>query len=236
MAQHHLAVLVEVLAEADAARARRRAAPRAASLRSVSGGRAQVLAVEVEQVEERSSGSGRVRPAARSACSAAKSEAPLSPSTTSSPSRIASPAGSAARARGDAGAEAVGPVLAAAGEELRLAAADLRLQPVAVELDLVQPGGPRGGVGFSVASAGRHEAGEASAAALRRCGRLAGRGARRRRPPPCGRRSPTSGASSRMSGSSASRGPRRRAPLMSSQFSRFSPRPARPCAPGASGP
>ena len=96
MPQHDLAVLVEVLAEAQqiGRAVQQRRQPVLAGDERLGP---QVLAVEVEKIEEVvAEAVGRF--ADRSACSAEKSEAPPAPSTTSSPSRIAVLQGRAARA------------------------------------------------------------------------------------------------------------------------------------------
>lgn len=64
---------------------------------------------------------------------------PFSPSTTASPSRMALLAGSVATASA-IGWNLARPVIAAAGVDGRLAASQMDLDPVAVELDLVNPG------------------------------------------------------------------------------------------------
>ena len=86
----------------------------------------------------RSSGSGRCRPALRSACSSVKLGMPAVSSTTISPSISAELEPELLQRGGDA-RKPRGPVEPLAREQLDLAAVDARLHAVAVVLDLVHP-------------------------------------------------------------------------------------------------
>ena len=77
-------------------------------------------------------------------------------STTISPSISAASAGSAATAAA-IGLNLFDPVETLAGQQLDLAAGERGLDAIAVELDLVHPGGARRRIGFEPGEAGRHE-------------------------------------------------------------------------------
>ena len=158
MPQHDLAVLVEMLAEAKRlGRAlEQRGQPVLAGEERLG---AQVLAVEVEKVEE----------VVAEAVGAVGGQVRLQRGEVGGAAgafdhELAVEDRGLGRQRRESAAEfrseAAGPVLAAAGQELRLAAADLRLQPVAVELDLVHPAGAVRGLRLEGGERRRDEAGE----------------------------------------------------------------------------
>ena len=133
--------------------------PRQAGLALGQRQRPKVLAVELQQVEGLQDGSRTVP----WRCKASKIATPSAPQTTASPSRVNDCALILAAALAIAGI-ALGPVVAAAGEQahwLALAADD---QPVAVVLDLVHPIGPGRRLGGASRDAGLDEAVGADAA------------------------------------------------------------------------
>ena len=158
MPQHHLAVLLEMLAEAQ------RPVPaiqqgRQPVLARDERHRAEILAVEVEEVEqvvtEAVAAAGREvglqRRKVRGAAGALDDQFAVEDRDLRR---------ERGKRLGDRRAEAIGPVLAAAGQQLHVAAVDVRLQPVAVELDLVHPGVALRRLRFEGRERRRDEAGE----------------------------------------------------------------------------
>ena len=142
MLQHHLAGLGKMLAEAQR-RIARRGPPsrsRSFSLRSTSGSRRDVLAIEPQQIEDIVDQTVGAAVGERAAAARRRTRRRCRPSTTISPSMTADRACQAGQApRRSRLPKLSRPVETGAGVEPDLGAGELRLHAIAVELHLVQP-------------------------------------------------------------------------------------------------